>query len=112
MMVFNETIANLGESSQGFVIGSYILIVLYIIAMGINYWMCVFIGKTHPKTATYQIQRIDCLVTCLSQIGTIAEILGSIDKHNIKLICTIATGLNVITCLQPIVSCLFLAIIP
>ena len=107
-----EVIANLGESSQAIVIGSYIIIVLYIIAMGYYNYCVIFIKKNHPKTATYQIQRIDSIVTPLWLIGTIILILGSLDVFNIKLICTIATGLTDFTTLQPIVSCLFLAIIP
>ena len=110
MMDSKETIA--GDSSQAIVIGTYIMIVLSIIAMGYNCWMYFYIGKSYPKTVTYQILGIDCLITCPSQIGIIALMLGSIDKYDIKLICTIATGWHCIACMQPIVSCLFLAIIP
>ena len=91
-MESHETIAKLGDSSQGFVICTYILITLYIVGMGYNCWMYLYIRKNYPKTATYRIQGIDCLITCPSQIGIIALMLGSIDKYDIKLICTIATG--------------------
>ena len=112
MMDSKETIAKAGDSSQAIVIGTYIMIVLSIIAMGYNCWMYFYIGKSYPKTVTYQILGIDCLITCPMQIGVIAVHLGSMDKYDYKLICTIATGLHCIAVIQPIVSCLFLAIIP
>ena len=71
MMESNETIAKSGDPSQGIVFGTYIMIVLSIIAMGYNCLMYFHIGKDYPKTATYLILRFDCLVTCLSQIGVI-----------------------------------------
>ena len=70
-MESNETIAKSGDPSQGIVFGTYIMIVLSIIAMGYNCLMYFHIGKDYPKTATYLILRFDCLVTCLSQIGVI-----------------------------------------
>ena len=108
----NETIAKSGDSGQGVIIFTYIMIVLSIFAMGFNFWMTLYIGNYYPKRATYQIQRIDCFLTGLSQIGMIALMLGNIGKYDDKLICAIATGLHCIEFMQPIVSYLFLAIIP
>jgi len=99
-----------GDISDGIEIGTYIMIALSCFVLGFNCWMFVHIGKNCPSTAIYQIQRIDCLVTSLSQIGTIAQLLGSIDKYQNKYICTIATCFCLLSTLQPIVSCLFLAI--
>ena len=81
-------------------------------AMGSNYWMFGQIGQYFPTTATYQIQRIDCLVTVVSQIGTIALFFASMDVFCNKYVCIIATCGGIVGFLQPIVSCLFLAIIP
>ena len=107
----NETISKLEDSRQGIITGTYILIVFSIIAMGYNYWMFIYIGKNYPKTATYQILGIDCLLTCPSQFGMILMMLGSMGKYDNKLLCTIATGLTAMAFSQPIVSCLFVAII-
>ena len=112
MMDSKEIIAKAVDSSQAIVIGTYIMIVISIIVMVYNCWMYFYIGKNYPKTVTYQILGIDCLITCPMQIGVIAVHLGSMDKYDYKLICTIATGLHCIAVIQPIVSCLFLAIIP
>ena len=108
----NETIAKSEDSSQGIVLGTYIMIVLSIIAMGYNCLMYFHIGKDYPKTATYLILRFDCLITCPSSFGVIALLVGSMGEYDNKLICIIATALQCISFIQPIVSCLFLAIIP
>ena len=99
-----------GDISDGIEIWTYIMIALSCFALVFNFWMFVHIGKYFPSTATYKIQRIDCLVTSLSQVGMIAQFLGSMDKHHNNHICTIATFFCVVAVLQPIVSCLFLAI--
>ena len=108
--LYNSTTSKSGDISYGIEIGTYIMIALSCFALGFNCWMCVHIGKNCPSTAIYQIQRIDCLVTSLSQIGIVAQLLGSIDVYHDKYMCTIATCLSLVAPLQPIVSCLFLAI--
>ena len=71
-----------GDISDGIEIWTYIMIALSCFALVFNFWMFVHIGKYFPSTATYKIQRIDCLVTSLSQVGMIAQFLGSMDKHH------------------------------
>ena len=107
----NSTTSKSEDISDGIEIWTYIMIALSCLALGCNFWMFVHIGKYFPSTATYKIQRIDCLVTCLSQFGIIVHFLGSMDKQHDKHMCTIATFFCVVGGLQPIVSCLFLAII-
>ena len=108
---YDSTTSKSGDISNGIEIGTYIMIALSCFALGFNCCVFVWIGKYYPSTATYKIQRIDCLVTCLSQFGIIVHFLGSMDKHQDKHMCTIATFFCVVGGLQPIVSCLFLAII-
>ena len=108
----NATTTKLGDISQSIFIWTYIMIALSIWAMVFNFFTFVNIGKYYPTTATYKIQRIDSLITCISQMGIIAQFLGSIDIFQYKFLCTIATGTCMVGILQPIVSCLFLAIIP
>ena len=112
MMDSNETTTKLGDISQSIFIWTYIMIALSIWAMVFNFFTFVNIGKYYPTTATYKIQRIDSLITCISQMGMIAQFLGSIDIFQNKFLCTIATGTCMVGILQPIVSCLFLAIVP
>ena len=45
----NETIAKSGDSGQGVIIFTYIIIVLSIFAMGFNFWMTLYIGNYYPK---------------------------------------------------------------
>ena len=108
--LYNSTTSRSEDISDGIKIGTYIMIALSCFALGFNFWMNVHIGKYFASTAIYKIQRIDCLVTSLSQIGIIPQFLGSMDKHHNKYICTIATFFHLVAVLQPIVSCLFLAI--
>ena len=108
----NSTASKSEDISDGIEIWTYIMIALSCLALGCNFWMFVHIGKYFPSTATYKIQRIDCLVTSVSQIGIIAQFLGSLDKHHNKYICTIATCFCLIAPMQPIVSCLFYTITP
>ena len=112
MTEFNETTTKLGDISQSIFIGTCIMIALSILVMVINFNIFIIIGKYYPTTATYKIQRIDSLITCISQMGIIAQFLGSIDIFQNKFLCTIATGTCMVGILQPIVSCLFLAIVP
>ena len=112
MTDFNETTTNLEDVSQGIFVGTCIMIALSILAMFINFNTFIIIGKYYPTTATYKIQRIDSLITCISQIGIIGQFLGSIDVFQNKFLCAIATGTCMVAILQPIVSCLFLAIVP
>ena len=112
MTDFNETTTNLEEVSQGIFVGTCIMIALSILAMFINFNTFIIIGKYYPTTATYKIQRIDSLITCISQIGIIGQFLGSIDVFQNKFLCAILTGTCMVAILQPIVSCLFLAIVP
>ena len=107
-----ETTTKLGDISPNIFIGTYIMIALSIWAMVINFFTFVNIGKYYPTTATYKIQRIDSLIMCISQMGTIGQFLGSIDKFQNKFLCTIATGTCMVAILQPTVSFLFLSIIP
>ena len=112
MADFNETTTNLEDVSQGIFVGTCIMIALSILAMFINFNTFIIIGKYYPTTATYKIQRIDSLITCISQIGIIGQFLGSIDVFQNKFLCAILTGTCMVAILQPIVSCLFLAIVP
>ena len=112
MMDSIETTTKLGDISPNIFIGTYIMIALSIWAMVFNFFTFVNIGKYYPTTATYKIQRIDSLITSISQMGIIVQFLGSIDIFQNKFLCTIATGTCMVGILQPIVSCLFLAIIP
>ena len=112
MMDSNETTAKSGDISQNIVIATCIMIALSIWAMVYNFITFIKIGKYYPTTATYKIQRIDSLITCISQIGIIGQFLGSIDVFQNKFLCAIATGTCMVAILQPIVSCLFLAIVP
>ena len=107
--LYNSTISKSDDISDGIEIWTYIMIALSCFALGFNFWMFVHIKKNFPSTATYKIQRIDCLVTSLSQIGMIGHFLGSMDKHHDKLMCTIAACFCIVAVLQPIVSCLFLS---
>ena len=109
--LYNSTTSRSEDISDGIKIGTYIMIALSCFALGFNFWVFVHIGKYCLSTATYKIQRIDCLVTSLSQIGIVAQLLGSIDVYHDKYMCTIATCLSLVAPLQPIVSCLFSAII-
>ena len=109
---YDSTSSKSGDISNGIEIGTYIMIALSCFALGFNCCVFVWIGKYYPSTATYKIQRIDCLVTSVSQIGIIAQFLGSLDKHHNKYICTIATCFCLIAPMQPIVSCLFYTITP
>ena len=108
----NETTAKSGDISQNIVIATCIMIALSIWAMVYNFITFIKIGKYYPTTATYKIQRIDSLITCISQIGVIGQFLGSIKIFQNEYLCTIVTGWCMVGLLQPIVSCLFLAIIP
>ena len=112
MTNLNETTTNLEDVSQGIFVGTCIMIALSILAMFINFNTFIIIGKYYPTTATYKIQRIDSLITCISQIGIIGQFLGSIDVFQNKFLCAILTGTCMVAILQPIVSCLFLAIVP
>ena len=112
MMDSNETTAKSGDISQNIVIATCIMIALSIWAMVYNFITFIKIGKYYPTTATYKIQRIDSLITCISQIGVIGQFLGSIKIFQNEYLCTIVTGWCMVALLQPIVSCLFLAIIP
>ena len=112
MTDFNETTTNLEDVSQGIFVGTCIMIALSILAMVINFNTFIIIGKYYPTTATYKIQRIDSLITCISQIGVIGQFLGSIKIFQNEYLCTIVTSWCMVALLQPIVSCLFLAIIP
>ena len=112
MMDSNETTAKSGDISQNIVIATCIMIALSIWAMVYNFITFIKIGKYYPTTATYKIQRIDSLITCISQIGVIGQFLGSIKIFHNEYLCTIVTGWCMVGLLQPIVSCLFLAIIP
>ena len=112
MMDSNETTAKSGDISQNIVIATCIMIALSIWAMVYNFITFIKIGKYYPTTATYKIQRIDSLITCISQIGVIGQFLGSIKIFQNEYLCTIVTGWCMVGLLQPIVSCLFLAIIP
>ena len=111
-MDFNETISQLGDTRHSIFIGSCIIISLSIWAMVYNFITFINIGKHYPNTATYKIQRIDSLITCVSQIGVIGQFMGSIKIFQNEYLCTIVTGWCMVALLQPIVSCLFLAIIP
>ena len=111
-MDFDGTISQLGDTKHSIFIGSCIIISLSIWAMVYNFITFIKIGKYYPTTATYKIQRIDSLITCISQIGIIGQFLGSIDVFQNKFLCAIATGTCMVAILQPIVSCLFLAIVP
>ena len=112
MMDSNATTTKLGDISQSIFIWTYIMIALSIWAMIYNFITFINIGKNYPTTATYKIQRIDSLITCISQIGVIGQFLGSIKIFQNEYLCTIVTGWCMVGLLQPIVSCLFLAIIP
>ena len=109
-ILYISTTSKSEDISYEIEIWTYIMITLSCFALGSNFWMFVHIAKNFPSTAIYKIQRIDCLGTCLSQLGMIGQFLGSIDKHHNKYICTIATFFHLVAVLQPIVSCLFLAI--
>ena len=112
MTEFNETTTKLGDISQSIFIGTCIMIALSILVMVINFNIFIIIGKYYPTTATYKIQRIDSLIMCISQMGTIGQFLGSIDKFQNKFLCTFVTGMCMVAILQPTVSFLFLSIIP
>ena len=108
----NETTTKVGDISQNILIGTWIMIALSIWAMVSNFITFINIAKNFPNTATYKIQMIDSLITCISQIGVIGQLTGSINIFRNKYLCTMATGLCLVALLQPIVSCLFLAIVP
>ena len=112
MTDFNETTTNLEDVSQGIFVGTCIMIALSILAMFINFNTFIIIGKYYPTTATYKIQRIESLITCICQMGTIVQFLGSIDIFQNEFICAIATSTCVVAILQPIVGFIFLSIVP
>ena len=111
-MDFNESTAILGDISQSILMWTWIMIALSILAMVNSFITFIIIGKYYPTTPTYKIQMIDSLITCISQIGIIGHLIGSMDIFRNNFLCSIATGLCLVALLQPIVSCLFLAIIP
>ena len=108
----NETTTKVGDISQNILIGTWIMITLSIWAMVSNFITFISIAKYYPTTVTYKIQMIDSSITCITQIGVIGQLTGSIDLFRNEYVCTMATGLCLVTLLQPIVSCLFLAIVP
>ena len=112
MMDSNETTAKSGDISQNIVIATCIMIALSIWAMVYNFITFIKIGKYYPTTATYKIQRIESLITCICQMGTIVQFLGSIDIFQNEFICAIATSTCVVAILQPIVGFIFLSIVP
>ena len=111
-MDFNETISQLGDTRHSIFIGSCIIISLSIWAMVYNFITFINIGKHYPNTATYKIQRIESLITCICQMGTIVQFLGSIDIFQNEFLCAIATSTCVVAILQPIVGFIFLSIVP
>ena len=110
----NDTFHNSTSTKSGdeLVIWTYINILLSIFALIINLFWFAIIGKNGPVSATYQIQRIDSLITALSQFGLIGHHLGSIDIFRNKFCCTVATSLCLVSVLHPIMSWLYLVIIP
>ena len=106
----NSTSTKLGD--EQLVIWTYINILLSIFAMIINLYWFAIIGSNGPVSATYHIQRIDSLITALSQFGIIGHHLGSIDIFRNKFCCTVATSLCIVSVLHPIMSWLYLVIIP
>ena len=123
----NETLSNLTSTSPpedplGFKIWTWILLLLTIFSMGFNYWMFKYIGKHFPLSqslfgkrfppmAIYLTQRIDCLVTSVSQIGALTLLIGSLSETPNEHVCAIGQGIGLFMVMQPIVSCLFLAIL-
>ena len=111
-MDLDLTAAIFGDTSQSIFIGTCIMIALSILAMVNNCVTFIIIGKYYPTTANYKIQMIDSLIMCVSQIGIIGQLIGSMNIFRNNFLCYIATGWSLVALLQPIVSCLFLAITP
>ena len=103
--------ATLEGTSTGFIVWTCILIVLYAFSMGFNFWMFQYIGKYFTPTAIYQTQRIDCLITSLSHIGCLILLVSSICETPNKCVCTFANAIGMIELVQPISTCLLLAIL-
>jgi len=86
-----------------------LLVILTIFAMGFNFGMYVYIGRCFPQSATYQIQKIDSLVTSVSLTGMLTSLLSMISETPNGYVCTFGTGAVLVAVAQPILSCLFLA---
>ena len=97
--------------SPGFIVWTCFLIVFYAFSMAFNFWMFQYIGKYFTPSAIYQTQRIDCLITSLSHIGCLMLLVSSICETPNEHACTFANAIGMIELVQPISTCLLLAIL-